>query len=151
MECPRRCLSTRPTILLREVDADELELGRERTSLVIILENNLSDLFKDFGILLQSRRYIAVVTKKPDRAVEEFLELFSGHEMVQGSGFVRGCEDDQISKLPLRTDQLYTLSQPSLHRSDLRMCGTKNVGDNQTFTFNNPIKGHGTSHSSTDT
>lgn len=78
----------RPTkrIFFAEIN---LEVGRERP-LVIILKNDVSDRFKDLGITIQCRRYIAVVTKKLDRAVKQFFELFSGHEMIQGSGFVRG-------------------------------------------------------------
>lgn len=93
MEILPRRYTDRPTRILGADDAGELEVGRERTrpSLVVILENNFSDPFKDFGILFQRRRYIAVGAKKPDRAVEEFLEFFSRHEMMQCSGFVRGC------------------------------------------------------------
>lgn len=79
-----------------------LEIGRERTSRFIVLKNNLSNRFEDSGILFQCRRYIAVVTKELDRTVEEFLEVISGHKMIQGFGFVGRCQDDQISKLPLK-------------------------------------------------
>lgn len=68
-----------------------LEIGRERTSRVIVLKNDLSNRFKDSGILFQCRGYIAVVTKELDRTVEEFLELISGHQMIQDFGFVRRC------------------------------------------------------------
>lgn len=85
-----------------------LEIGRERP-LVIVHENHFLDRFKDRGILFQGRRYVAVVTKKLDRPVEEFLEFFSGYEMIQSSGFIGRCQDDQISKLPGRTKLAETL------------------------------------------
>lgn len=85
----------------RGVTRINLEIGRERP-LVIVHENHFSDRFQDRGIFFQGRRYIAVVTKKLDRPVEEFLEFFSRDERIQGTGFIGRGQDDQISKLPGR-------------------------------------------------
>ena len=68
-----------------------LEIGRERSSRLIVLENDLSNRFKNGGILFQCRRDIAVVTKELDRTIEKSLEIISGHQMIQGFGFVGRC------------------------------------------------------------